>query len=73
MKILKYLDFVNESMADPIVKPTVKPKVRPKKPVPFKRPKVTPKPKATIDEVIKRFLQEMNEEDKIELINKYGN
>lgn len=48
----------NLTMAEPAVKPKTTPKTKPGAPSPIRRnkPSVTPKPKATAEDVAKKFL-----------------
>lgn len=79
-KVKSYKDFLNENNAEPMVKPRVKPKTtpttKPGRPNPFRKdkPSVIPKPKASIEDVVNKFLNitKNNKEIQNLLKNKYG-
>lgn len=78
MKIIKkYNEFVNENVETlPEVKPSIKPITpsRRKSPIRRTKPSVTPKPKATLDEVVNIYLDLIKDDNKIKemLKNKYS-
>ena len=79
-KVKSYKDFLNENTMEPEVKPRVKPKTapttKPGRPNPFRKnkPSVTPKPKASIEDVVNKFMNITKNNKKIQnlLKNKYG-
>jgi hypothetical protein len=77
-KIKKYIDFIKEGVAEPMVKPATprtKPVTKPNRPspIPIKRPSVIPKPKAELNEVVNKFLELTKGNDEINMLlkNKY--
>jgi hypothetical protein len=79
-KVKSYKDFLNENTMEPDVKPITKPKTapvtKPGRPNPFRKdkPSVIPKPKASVEDVVNKFLNmtKDNKEIKNLLKNKYG-
>jgi hypothetical protein len=71
--MLTFENYFNaEPEVAPITKPTTKPGTRPQKPGPTRkiRPSVDPRPKAEVDDVIKKFKETSTKKDK-KLINDY--
>jgi len=58
--------LVRENLAEPTVKPTTKPTTTPKHPSPIRRekPSTMPRPKATAEDVAKRFLSLISKKTK---------
>lgn len=77
--IKNYKNFLKENTAEPMVKPKTKPETAPQKtpsrPNPFRKdkPSVSPKPKATAEELADKFLNMTKGDNDIQelLKNKY--
>jgi hypothetical protein len=69
--IKKYKQFIKENVeiAEPKVKPMVKPTTRPS-PIPSKRPSVIPRPKASLDQVVDKFIDLSKDNDEINALLK---
>jgi hypothetical protein len=77
-KLKRYVDFINEAeVAEPTIKPTTKPTTTPTRrnsPIRRDKPSVTPKPKASLEDVTNKVIQlaEEHKEFKAFLNKKYN-